>query len=559
MTMMLIDSENFRRRCASALTHPVTLAALVALLLNDGLFKSLWPDSWVTGKLSDLAWVVFASPLLAFVLSLFLSRRLFGRRAAIVTAYAGLPALYVAFNTFEPVHERVVRGLSLVSGGTAGSPIDPSDSLVIPFGLGIAVWVWRRPAVSSDRLRVRLALLAAGMATFATVATSAPPPLTGVRSVGVAGDGAIMAAADEGKDRSQYSSSDGGLTWEPYAWPPNIVWVGEDVETPRGNLLIRGSDIMVLTLDGDWEAVYSAAYLQEESNAWIQEQTTTQFGPREIGTKPYSIAYDARTGNLVVAMGLQGIVVGTPNGQWSRVAVGDYSPTDFSIGGKAIVLISNIGLWATTLCLSLSMTAFSLVLAQYRREATALGIGVTLAVFALLIGLPYLLGLLELHEGTVVVLVLLACAVIGSAISLKSEPKDSRAMRGIALGVASASGIISIVAGGILLLFFGASIEGPSFFIYLLFTTLTLLFAFVAMLVFWRQLRPGKAVLSAFAGMNGLTVLVFLMWVQLGFGLTFAKISAFVLVALVAIALTNHLKRKQQPGGHGLDQGAKKT
>ena len=162
----------------------------------------------------------------------------------------------------------------------------------------------------------------------------------------------------------------------------------------------------------------------------------------------------------------------------------------------------------------------------------------TLAVFALLIGLPYLLGLLELHEGTVVVLVLLACAVIGSAISLKSEPKDSRAMRGIALGVASASGIISIVAGGILLLFFGASIEGPSFFIYLLFTTLTLLFAFVAMLVFWRQLRPGKAVLSAFAGMNGLTVLVFLMWVQLGFGLTFAKISAFVLVALVAIALT---------------------
>ena len=89
MTMMLIDSENFRRRCASALTHPVTLAALVALLLNDGLFKSLWPDSWVTGKLSDLAWVVFASPLLAFVLSLFLSRRLFGRRAAIVRRTLG--------------------------------------------------------------------------------------------------------------------------------------------------------------------------------------------------------------------------------------------------------------------------------------------------------------------------------------------------------------------------------------------------------------------------------------------------------------------------------------
>ena len=65
--------------------------------------------------------------------------------------------------------------LSLVAGGTAGSPLDPSDSLVIPFGLGIAVWVLRRRPAGRDRLRVRLALLAAGVATFATVATSYHP------------------------------------------------------------------------------------------------------------------------------------------------------------------------------------------------------------------------------------------------------------------------------------------------------------------------------------------------------------------------------------------------
>ena len=185
--------HSLRVRCASALTHPVTVAALVVLLLNDALFKSLWPDSWVTGKVSDLAWVVFASPLLAFVLSLFPIRRLFAERAAAIIAYAGLPALYAAFNTFEPVHDWILRGLSLVAGGTAGSPLDPSDSLVIPFGLGIAVWVWRRRPVGPDRLRVRLALLAAGVATFATVATSPILPESGVRSVGVAGDGAIMA------------------------------------------------------------------------------------------------------------------------------------------------------------------------------------------------------------------------------------------------------------------------------------------------------------------------------------------------------------------------------
>ena len=216
------DSGSFRGHCASALTHPATVAAVVVLLLNDALFKSLWPDSWVTGKLSDLAWVVFASPLLAFVLSLFLGRRPFVERAAFVTAYVGLPALYAAFNTFDPVHDRILWGLSLVAGGTAGSPLDPTDSLVIPFGLGIAWWVWCRRPVGPDRLRVRLALLAAGVATFATVATSAPTPLTGIRSVGVAGDGAIMAAANDGRDRLQYSSSDGGFTWDPYSWPPML-------------------------------------------------------------------------------------------------------------------------------------------------------------------------------------------------------------------------------------------------------------------------------------------------------------------------------------------------
>ena len=61
-------------------------------------------------------------------------------------------------------------------------------------------------------------------------------------------------------------------------------------------------------------------------------------------------------------------------------------------------------------------------------------------------------------------------------------------------------------------------------------------------------MRQRPAILAAFAGMSLIVILVFLMWVQLGFGLTFAKIAAFTLVVLVALALTVHLMRKQQPG-----------
>ena len=565
MSTMSGDSGSFLGRCASALTHPVTVSAVVVLLLNDALFKSLWPDSWVTGKLSDLAWVVFASPLLAFVLSLFLGRSVFGRRAAIITAYVGLPALYAAFNTFEPVQDRILWGLSRVAGGTAGSPLDPSDSLVIPFGLGIAVWVLRRRPVSPDRLRVRLALLAAGVATFATVATSAPTPLTGIRSVGVAGDGAIMAAANDGRDRLQYSSSDGGLTWEPYSWPPNIVWGGQGVATPRGNFLIRGSDILVLTIEGDWVEVHSTTYLQGDANVWVQEQTTTRFGPRDIGTKPHSMAYDARSGNLIVAMGLQGVVVGSPDGNWSRVAVGDYSPTDFSFAGKTVVALSNLRLWVTTICLSLSMTAVSIVFALYRGEKSSLGIAATLAALALLRIIPDLLpafepnavvmGIWIFHE--ILLPPLLVLGALALAAYLAFAPKDNSAARPAAL----AMGIIAAIASGATFRLFGTSDLAPPILVEIplfVFLTLTMFCSIAAISFAWRQLKHRRSVFSAFAWMNGLVILVFLTWVQLGFGLTFAKISAFVLVALVAIALTNHLKRKQQPGGDGLDQGAKK-
>ena len=175
-------TSSFRARCASAVMHPATVAAVALLLLNDVVFKSMWPGSWATGKLSDLAWVVFASPLLAFLLSFLVGRSSSGQRVAFITSYVALPLLYAAFNTFRPVHDPILGVLSIASGGTAGSPLDVTDSLVIPFGLGIALWVWRGRIPSADSLRMRCTLLVAGVATLASVATSeGHVPSSGVR------------------------------------------------------------------------------------------------------------------------------------------------------------------------------------------------------------------------------------------------------------------------------------------------------------------------------------------------------------------------------------------
>ena len=85
-------------RSQQALTHPVTLVAIIVLVVNDWAFKALWQNDWTTGKLSDLAWVIFASPLLAFLLSFVVGRKPLGQRVAFVVAYVGLPLLYLCSN-----------------------------------------------------------------------------------------------------------------------------------------------------------------------------------------------------------------------------------------------------------------------------------------------------------------------------------------------------------------------------------------------------------------------------------------------------------------------------
>ena len=235
------QDSDFRRCCGSALTHPVTVASLGVLLLNDLVFKSLWPGSWATGKLSDLAWMVFAPPLLAYLLSFLLGGHRETRRAAFLISYVGLPLLYATYNSFGPVHDVILQGLSLASGAMAASPLDPSDSLVIPFAVGIAVWVWRQDVPSGDSLRLRCGLLMAGVAALASVATSYPEPDRGIASLWILEDGSIQGGGYYG----EFMSVDGGLTWtDPTGSSKQLVQSELEVQTPRGRFEIHGPDVV---------------------------------------------------------------------------------------------------------------------------------------------------------------------------------------------------------------------------------------------------------------------------------------------------------------------------
>ena len=343
---------DFRRQAASALMHPVTLAALGVLLLNDLLFKAMWPGAWVPGKLSDLAWMIFAPPVLAYILSFATLGSLPVQRAAFVAAYAGLPLLYVAFNTFEPVHDAILRILGFVGGDGPRSPLDTTDSLVIPFAMAAALWVWLRPPLQSQSIRARLALLAATAAALASVASSYETD-TGIYYLGRAASGTLSAYALRSfpAEGESYESVDGGLTWtktiEDYVPLERQNQRKKEVGDADGTYFkISPYSPHIIRTDGtpdNQEVVYSYEHLLSGGNRWMQALDKRDFENRAIITDgPFDLFYDDQSGNLIVAMGLQGVVVVAPDGTSTRVAVGPYSPTDFSFGSKVRTFLASL-------------------------------------------------------------------------------------------------------------------------------------------------------------------------------------------------------------------------
>jgi len=136
-----------RRDRESGLLHPVALAAIAVLVINDHVLKDACP-SWLTGKLSDVAGLVFF-PLLAAAL---LARLVRIDRDRLVTACVIATGIgFSAIKLWEPatVVCTHVLGLLQLSPGPVEIVRDPTDLLALP-ALGLAAWIGLRHRTRAD-------------------------------------------------------------------------------------------------------------------------------------------------------------------------------------------------------------------------------------------------------------------------------------------------------------------------------------------------------------------------------------------------------------------------
>ena len=155
-------------RSLRALAHPLAVASLVLLALNDHVLKQAWPG-FVTGKLSDVAGLAVAPLVLAVPLVVL------GVRRCDVTAVLLTGVGFVAVKT-------TAAGAALASdtwsavAGTSYIRSDPTDLLALP-GLLVALRVHRLVRRARPPLRQRaVATTGAVVLPFAVLASAATSP-----------------------------------------------------------------------------------------------------------------------------------------------------------------------------------------------------------------------------------------------------------------------------------------------------------------------------------------------------------------------------------------------
>ena len=139
-------------RPAELLTHPLVVAALGLLMLNDHVLKERFHNA-LTGKLSDVAGLVFFPVLVASAVEVgaWIVGRSAPARAQLLLVSGALTAIgFVGIQTVAPMTELYRSVAGLLTGRPTMVVADPTDVLAVP-ACFVGWWLGGRLTVGSNK------------------------------------------------------------------------------------------------------------------------------------------------------------------------------------------------------------------------------------------------------------------------------------------------------------------------------------------------------------------------------------------------------------------------
>ncbi len=330
------------QRAINGLTHPLSITAIVILLFNDHWLRWHYP-SWLTGKLGDFVWLIFAPLIAALLFSWLIPRRLKQHESIVgIASFAFIGLWFVLGKTEPTVHRLTVSLLETLMNWRDTLRMDASDLLMLP-GLLVGYGIWRHASAAPLRTRPG-AYVACALGIMATLANSPArvPYDTGLHCI-IEKDGQLMAFTFGEPSIGFYLSRDGGLTWSTtqasdQQSPPQFNWTEEcpsrydnftisDPNNPNFQYRFHPAQAIDRSSDGgkSWTLDLDLSDLAKDVRVYYQSQKEAEVDAVVIADPgPFDAIIDTNTGNLVVAMGFEGILVHTPDGQWNWIDVGPY-------------------------------------------------------------------------------------------------------------------------------------------------------------------------------------------------------------------------------------------
>lgn len=355
----------------SSLLHPVSVTAICALLLNDHWLRLHYP-SWWTGKIGDFAWLMFAPFVGAVVLAWLIPRRLKNHQQIVgLMAFLIVGMWFGLAKTIPEVHALTVTVWEAVIGEPVSLRLDPTDLLALP-GLWLGWKVWQQTK-SSTVTKQHLASVVFVVSIVTTLASTDEPFYSyvnaGVTTICRDGNSLVTylpAGGNYVPDSSRkedaaytlivytniYASADGGQTWllrttvqsdgaqKAYDQQENCSKPGNHVEAMgNGPVQYRWQPAQMIerSIDGGqhWTTEFDLYQLRQEvREAYRPSSSFTWSVGTDTSPGPRSGLIDPNTGNVVLAMGWDGVLLRDNTGKWFWVSVGEYHLDELSSIGQ---------------------------------------------------------------------------------------------------------------------------------------------------------------------------------------------------------------------------------